>query len=75
MYKFKAFKVGGVQYLAVPKGESGNVHVIDDAGNNYGSWMSVENFVNGLKGKANMNDGTCVEATKIGTATLRVVSD
>lgn len=46
---FKQFRQGGVTYLAVERGS--NVHVIDDQGNNYGGWSSVDSFRKSLRGE------------------------
>lgn len=39
---FYAFHRAGVEYLALPLGRS--VHILDRAGNNYGSFYSVKSF-------------------------------
>lgn len=44
---FKAFKHGGVQYLAVSRQDG--VSILDAAGKNYGSWYSVESFLDHVK--------------------------
>lgn len=44
---FKAFRHGGVQYLAVSRQDG--VSIVDETGKNYGSWYSVESFLNHTK--------------------------
>ncbi len=41
---WKAFTRHGVKYLAIRRGN--NIHIIDEDGNNYGSWMEIESFLN-----------------------------
>jgi hypothetical protein len=45
---FKAFKCGGVQFLAFPNGQ-GSVYVLDDEGRGYGAWQDLANFLVDLK--------------------------
>lgn len=40
---FQTFVRGGAKYLAVPT-ERVSVHIIDEKGNNYGSWSDVASF-------------------------------
>lgn len=44
---FKTFKRGGVQYLAVSRQDG--VSIVDETGKNYGSWYSVESFLDRAK--------------------------
>lgn len=44
---FKAFKHGGVQYLAVYRAD--DVLIVDEEENFYGSWYSVESFLQSAK--------------------------
>jgi hypothetical protein len=44
---FKAFKHGGVQYLAVSRQDG--VSIVDADGKNYGSWYSVASFLEHFK--------------------------
>jgi len=40
---FATWTRGGVRFLAIPMGEE-HPHILDEDGNNFGSWMSIENF-------------------------------
>jgi hypothetical protein len=40
---FWTWRFSGIDFLAAPI-DRGNVHICDAFGNNYGSWMSVEEF-------------------------------
>jgi hypothetical protein len=39
---FHMHKIKGKKYLFIEK--DGGVHVVDEDGNNYGTWQSIENF-------------------------------
>jgi hypothetical protein len=45
---FSTWVYKGVRFLCFPRG-GGNVHVLDELGFNYGSWMSEESFRNRQK--------------------------
>lgn len=40
---FTAFRFGGLKFIAIPI-DRGNIHVLDDTGKNYGSWMDMNSF-------------------------------
>jgi len=39
---FTHFRLAGVKYLAIP--HSYGVFILDDQGNNHGTWMSIKSF-------------------------------
>ncbi len=51
---FQVFTRKGAKYIAIPNGS--NWHVLGENGDNFGSWMSVENFLKHL----NSGDETIV---------------
>jgi hypothetical protein len=44
MKTFQAFKREGIQFLAVQGHQTGEVSIVDDLGNNYGAYNSIESF-------------------------------
>lgn len=58
---FSTWTTGGVRFLAVP--HPSGVFVVDESGNSYGVWMSVESF------RASLGSGT---ATILGKASVSV---
>jgi hypothetical protein len=43
MTTFTTWTFSGIRFLAAPI-DRGNVHIIDEHGNNYGAWMEVQKF-------------------------------
>jgi hypothetical protein len=41
---FEAFSFQGIKFLAVGPPQISGVHIIDEKGNNYGFWSSIEAF-------------------------------
>ncbi len=74
---FQTWTFNGIAFVAVKNG--GNVHVMDENGNNYGGWASVENFRQSQRGKISTLAKT-MGATKatpvdiLGKATLQIRS-
>lgn len=66
MKAFETWRKGEVTFLAFPG--DGKVHVMDDEGNNYGTWYSVKSFRDSQK---KGNRGT-PPATAIGRGKLNI---
>ena len=64
MKPFEIFKRGGIQFIAVPS--DNGVSIIDQEGNNYGSYDSAESF----EAFAARNGGFV--AIRLGTAGLQI---
>lgn len=60
---FATWTFKGVRFLGVTKED--NVHVIDEHGNNYGAWLSVERF------RARQSEGVAIYGTNV-RLTVRV---
>lgn len=71
---FRVVKVGGKHFLAVRKTdtEGSAFHVVGIDGANYGSWGTVETFVDSLKRASLPPNEQCLVAVPLGNAMLSV---